>query len=82
MHFTFTYEGKVEVFLYWQEGLQKGMRHLHELYEHVSTFPLSSQLQAYDLSSKLTQSGARICLTLSREGYSVWKSLKADEVSA
>lgn len=77
MHFTFAFEGKVETFLYWQAGVQKGMRHLNELYEHVSTFPLSNRLQAYDLSNELVDMGERICLTLSTEGYSVWKNLKA-----
>lgn len=76
MHFTFVFEGKVETFLYWQAGIQKGMRHLNELYEHVSTFPLANRLQAYDLSHELMGTGSRICLTLSSEGYSVWKSLK------
>ena len=73
---TIAHESIVTCFDYWDDGLQKGMRHLNDLYTHVEKFPLNQRDQAYAKGSELAAQGKRVCLTVSSDSYALWISLR------
>lgn len=74
---TIAHESIVTCFDYWDDGLQKGMRHLNELYTHVEKFPIEERDQAYSKGTELAATGKRVCLTVSPNSYSLWLCLRA-----
>ena len=73
---TIAHESIVTCFDYWDDGLQKGMRYLNDLYTHVEKFSLDQRETAYSKGSELASTGKRVCLTVSSNSYSVWISLR------
>lgn len=70
------HESTVTCFDYWDGGIKRGMRDLKELYTHVKSFALSDRTEAYDASNELAQKGVAVCLTVSKDSYSLWVSLR------
>ena len=75
-------ENLVQMFKYWNEGIQEGMNHQGELYSHIQSYPPDARLQAYELGCEMAQKGVQICVTCSQSGYKVWRNLKSAMVAA
>lgn len=72
------HESTVTCFDYWDGGIKRGMRDLKDLYTHVKSFALSDRTEAYDASNELAQKGVAVCLTVSKDSYSLWVSLRKE----
>jgi hypothetical protein len=67
----------VSLFRYWNQEIRQGMRHNNELFALFHTFPAEERLKAYALGYEQSESGATICITVSKTSYRVWISLRS-----
>ncbi|NET08765.1 MAG: hypothetical protein F6K16_29525 [Symploca sp. SIO2B6] len=76
MRFILVRDNDVQKFCYWENGICQGMQYANDFYKYVATVCESNRLEAYSLSNELLESGETVCLTISEEGYSVWRCLR------
>jgi len=70
-------ETLVRFFNYWdQQKIQRGMQYDHELYTHLKAYPLSDRLSAYTVAFQHIETGYSVCITVSKQGYDVWRCLR------
>ncbi|NEO34506.1 MAG: hypothetical protein F6K36_29745 [Symploca sp. SIO3C6] len=74
---TITHASTITCFAYWDCGIKQGMRYFNELYTHSRSFARKDREQAYLLGTKLAESGAKVCLTVSEDAYSIWLELRS-----
>jgi len=66
-------------FAYWNGCIHLGMCYADELFEYVSSFSSRSRLGAYSAGAELLEKGATVCITVAKDKYSVWRSLRNPE---
>lgn len=69
-------ENTVNLFSYWSNGIQQGMRYEGELYGLLESFPFVGRSQAYQKACHLCDRGVKTCITRSESSYRVWVNLK------
>lgn len=74
---TVVSENLITLFAYWDEGIQRGMLFSNELYTQVKSYDLDSRLDAYRDGCELSTADAKVCITVSASGYTLWISLRA-----
>jgi len=67
----------VSRFKYWNAGIRQGMRHNNELYTLFQAFSINERLKAYAVGYEQTEKGVNVCITVSRQSYCVWLSLRS-----
>ncbi|HEY9625204.1 MAG TPA: hypothetical protein V6C78_33080 [Crinalium sp.] len=67
----------VHLFTYWNENTQQGMRYGKELYAFQQSFPLNQRLQAYVTGCEYAEQGSKVCITVSKQGYTIWLNLRS-----
>ena len=70
-------EKLVRSFNYWEQGIQRGMQHGHELYTHLQSYATTQRDKAYTFAFEQTEQGHEICITVSPQGYGVWRNLRS-----
>jgi len=66
-------------FHYWDQSLHQGMRHKHELYTLLQSYPVRERLAAYAMAYEKAERGLVVCITVSKDSYRVWLSLRSPE---
>ncbi|GEM_PF-2884533 len=62
---------------YLDSQIQQGMRHKFELYRLTLEFQPNDRLKAYQQALELTQAGLDVVITVSKNRYVVWTSLRS-----
>lgn len=71
-------EAQVVAFTFYQaQEVVKGMRYQHELYKLVSEVDAQRQLEAYNLAYAVAGQGGSVVVTVSKQRYQVWVSLRS-----
>ena len=74
MQLTLVHDQRVEKFCYWENGIRQGMQFENQFYRHVASVREEKRMEAYALTDALREAGSAVCLTVSPDGYSVWKN--------
>jgi hypothetical protein len=70
-------EGLVTRFKYWNETIQDGIQYQGDLYTCVKTYPVAERLQAFAEGQEYTAAGSKVCITVSKEKYTLWVGLRS-----
>ncbi len=69
-------EGLVTHFKYWNETIQDGIQYQGDLYKYVRTYPIMERLQAFAEAQEYAATGNKVCITVSKENYTLWMGLR------
>lgn len=70
-------ETLVQPFVYWNQGICKGMCLNSELHKHVRSYSLTERLNAYAFACEQAETGIIVCVTVSNNAYCVWVNLRS-----
>jgi hypothetical protein len=75
-------EQLIHLFNFYLNGsVQRGMRHNSELYGLLQELDSAQQAKAYQIACDLTEHGAQVAITKSRQRYAIWISLRSPNYS-
>ncbi len=75
-------EDLVNRFKYWNKTIQEGIQYQGDLYAQVRTYLATDRMQAFSDSHEYAATGNKVCITASKEKYTLWVDLRSYAASA
>ena len=70
-------EGLVTRLKYWDGSIQEGIQYQGDLYKCVKTYSIAERLEAFSESQDYATAGQRVCITVSKQSYTLWVGLRS-----
>ncbi len=70
-------ETLVSPFKFWNEGIHHGMLYRKDFYEQFHQFAATERMAAYAKANEASNSGLKVCITVSQTHYTVWVEMRS-----